>query len=70
MSLKASLLPVWRADLPRVTGAPHEPICSGMNVGHVGHAGQFLRTRQGTIVIVYLDFDGYKFSWDNSKKPQ
>ena len=44
-----------------------EPICAGMDLGHVGHVGQMLRTRGGALVVIYLDFDGYKFSWDNAK---
>ncbi len=40
----------------------------GMNIGHVGHVGQFLRTKKGTIVIVFLDFQGYKFAWDDAKR--
>lgn len=43
-------------------------IDSGMNIGHIGHVGQFIRTKAGTIVIVFLDFDGYKFAWDNAKR--
>ena len=33
---------------------------------HVGHVGQFLRTNDGKIVVVYLDFDGYKFEWNDA----
>ena len=46
---------------------PGEVICSGMKLEHVGHVGQPLRTHDGTLVILYLDFDGYNFSWDNEK---
>jgi sialidase-1 len=42
-------------------------IASGMKLGHVGHVGLLLRTRDRAIVIVYLDFDDYKFAWDNAK---
>ncbi len=43
------------------------PIDSGMRLDHVGHVGQFLRTRKGSIVVLYLDFNTYKFSWDNER---
>lgn len=42
-------------------------IQSGIRMGGGGHPGQFMRTAHGTIVIVYLDMDAYKFSWDNNK---
>ena len=44
-----------------------KPIHSGLRMGASGHPGQFVQTKRGTIVIVFLDFDGYKFSWDNAK---
>ncbi len=46
---------------------PGPTIAPGMKIGHIGHVGQFLRTRSGAIVIAYLDMEGYKFSWDNTK---
>lgn len=42
-----------------------EPIHSGMNLTHYGHVGQPLRTKDGTLVILFLDFDDYKFSWND-----
>jgi sialidase-1 len=45
-----------------------EPICPGMDLSHVGHVGQFARTKDGAIVIIYLNFEGYKWSWDNEKQ--
>ncbi|MBN1344333.1 MAG: exo-alpha-sialidase [Phycisphaerae bacterium] len=45
-----------------ISGSIH----SGIRMGGGGHPGQIVRTTGGTIVIVYLDFDGYKFSWDNA----
>lgn len=47
---------------------PGPVIVGGMKLDHVGHVGQPLRTRNGTIVIIYLDFTGYKFSWDDQKR--
>ncbi len=44
-----------------------KPIHTGLRMGGGGHPGQIVRTARGTIVIVYLDFDGYKFSWDDAK---
>lgn len=41
------------------------PIHSGIRMGGGGHPGQFVRTATGTIVIAYLDFDGYRWSWDD-----
>jgi len=55
------------SDGGKTWSEPGEPICSGMNLGHIGHVGQPLRTRDGALVILYLDFDGYNFSWDNEK---
>lgn len=42
-------------------------IASGLNIGFGGHPGQFLQTRNGTLVVLYLDFDNYKFSWNDEK---
>lgn len=42
-------------------------IASGLNMENAGHVGQFLRTKDGAIVIVYLNFDGYAFDWDDAK---
>lgn len=50
------------------TWAPISPeIAPGLNMEHVGHVGQLIRTRDGAIVIVYLNFDGYAFNWDDEK---
>lgn len=50
------------------TWTPISPeIDPGLRMGGGGHPGQFLKTRSGTIVIVFLDWTGYKFSWDNAK---
>ena len=39
----------------------------GLNIGFGGHPGQFLQTRNGTLVVLYLDFDNYKFIWNDEK---
>ncbi len=44
-----------------------DPIAPGMNLSWGGHVGQFLRTRNGILVIAYLDMEDYKFSWDDEK---
>jgi hypothetical protein len=47
------------------------PIDSDIRLEHAGHVGQFVRTRAGTIVVVYLNFDGYRFEWnDEENKPR
>jgi sialidase-1 len=46
---------------------PGPIIAPGMNVEHPGHVGQLLRTRDGTIVIVYVDFTDRFFSWSEEK---
>jgi hypothetical protein len=46
---------------------PGPPIAPGMNLSWGGHVGQLLRTRQGALIIAYLDFAEYRFSWDNDK---
>ena len=43
------------------------PIHSGMNLTHFGHVGQPLMTRSGTLVILYLDMDTYKWSWNDQR---
>ena len=43
------------------------PICPGVNMGHPGHVGQILRTRDNTLLVVYLDFDGYHWAWDDDR---
>jgi hypothetical protein len=53
------------SDGGKTWSEPGPAIHSGVNVGHGGHCGQFLQTRSGAIVVVYLDFDGYKWSWNN-----
>ncbi len=42
-------------------------IHSGIRMNGGGHPGQLVRTTAGTIVIAYLDFDGYKWSWDDKR---
>ncbi len=55
------------SDGGKTWSTPGPAIYSGMNIGHIGHVGQLLRTRDGALVALYLDFDKYKFSWDNEK---
>ncbi|MCP4641877.1 MAG: exo-alpha-sialidase [bacterium] len=40
----------------------------GMDLNHVGHVGQFMRTRDGAIVVVFLDLAAINFSWNDEKK--
>jgi hypothetical protein len=47
----------WR---PRGSRIPAQ-----IQLEHVGHVGQFLRTREGVLVAVFLNFDGYKFAWND-----
>jgi len=42
------------------------PVCEGINPDEPA-SFQMLRTRDGTIVIVYLDFTTYNFSWDEER---
>ncbi|MDZ4858729.1 MAG: sialidase family protein [Candidatus Hydrogenedentes bacterium] len=50
------------------TWSPASPeIASGLNMEHVGHVGQMLRTREKAIVITYLNFDDYTFKWNDEK---
>ncbi len=46
------------------TGADIFP---GVNIESTGNTGLILQTRNGNIIIVYLNFDGYKWSWDDAK---
>ncbi len=39
----------------------------GLRMGGGGQPGHLVRMRSGVLVIVFLDFTGYKFSWDNAK---
>jgi sialidase-1 len=39
----------------------------GMDFSFVGHVGQFMRTRSGALVILFLDFTTQNFAWDNEK---
>ncbi len=43
------------------------PIHSGINLTHFGHVGQPLMTRSGALVILFLDMDTYKWSWDDQR---
>ena len=40
------------------------PIDPDMIIGQAGHRGQFLRTQDGTIIIVFLDATRFNFSWN------
>ena len=42
------------------------PICPGLK-GSEPSAYRLVRTRDGTLVLVFLDFTNYKFSWDNER---
>ena len=42
-------------------------IDSGINFDHVGHTAQLLRTESGTLIILYLDFDHFNFSWSEER---
>lgn len=44
---------------------PGAPITPGMDFNYVGHTAQPLRTRDGALVFLFLDFTGYKFSWND-----
>jgi len=46
---------------------PGPAIAPGMNLSHPGHTGGCLLTREGTIVIWYLDLAHRNFAWDNEK---
>lgn len=39
----------------------------GLNMVANGHCGQILRTRDGVLVILFLDFSHYAFAWDDEK---
>ncbi len=43
------------------------PVPAGATLAHAGHVGQFVQTRGGALVLIYLDFDGYHFSWDDAR---
>ena len=40
------------------------PIDSGIDFDHVGHVAQLLKTDAGTLIVLYLDFDHFNFSWN------
>ena len=47
-----------RSALEKTPWAEPGPVIDpGMNVGHPGHVGQPLRTRDGTIIIVYNNYE-------------
>jgi len=41
-----------------------QPVDSGIQFDRVGHVAQLLRTKSGTLIVLYLDFDHYNFSWN------
>lgn len=41
-----------------------EPVDSGIEFDRVGHVAQLLRTDSGTLIVLYLDFDHFNFSWN------
>ena len=50
-------------DEGKTWSAPR-PVCPGINDGEPS-SHHLLRTEKGVLVMVYLDFTTYKFSWDN-----
>jgi len=48
------------------TWSKAKPICPGLNGGEPS-AYRLVRTPEGTLVLVFLDFTNYKFSWDNAR---
>jgi len=45
------------------------PIDEGMDIGNAGHVGQFLRTREGTFVVLFLDYAKLNAAgWNNEKR--
>ncbi len=55
------------ADDGRTWAARGPEIEAGIQLEHVGHVGHFIRLPDGSLVVVYLNFDGYKFEWDDEK---
>lgn len=55
------------SDDGRTWSEPGPPIAPGMDLTHPGHTGHPLLTRDGTLVIWYLDLENRDFSWDNEK---
>lgn len=49
------------------TWSDPQPVYSGVKMGHVGHVGQILRTRDDALVVVYLDFNTRRWDWDDAK---
>ena len=48
------------------TWSSPQPTHSGVKSDHVGNTGPMLRTRNNVVIIVYLDFDTYKWKWDDA----
>ncbi len=46
-------------------GAPIDP---GIDIAANGHVGQFLRTKNGILVIAFLDMSDYVWDWNNEKQ--
>lgn len=42
-------------------------IAPGMDFNYVGHTCQLLRTKSGSLVILYLDFETQNWSWNDEK---
>lgn len=64
MAIDSDGLRVSRDDGRTWTEA--QPVDPGAKLGHVGHVGQFLRTRSGAIVLLYLDMAHYRWGWDDA----
>ena len=45
------------------TWSPPTPVCSGINEKEPS-SHRLVRTRKGTLVMVYLNFENWKFGWD------
>lgn len=55
------------ADGGKTWEAVSGEIAPGLDINYGGHPGQFIQTRNGTIVVVYLDMANYVFSWNDEK---
>lgn len=58
---------VTSADTGKTWTPISEPIAPGMDFNYVGHTAQLLRTRNGVLIAIYLDFETQNWSWNDEK---
>ena len=58
---------LWSSGDDGTSWTGPQPTPPGADLGYVGHVGQFLQTRSGALVMVYLNMGDYTWSWNDEE---